>query len=163
MTHYAIHAKRSSEATSANGILPDYRGESVHDGWKPYQAHTCCRHALCNVHHLRDTLVARYEHLLALGLAANPPPQRRSRQRGRMMQSPVRNLLERLWLGQAQVLAFLDDPAIPFDNNQATCPRCASRVGHSLPHSKRSLPIARSILPSPDQLRLTHAKLLLSL
>ena len=31
----------------------------------------------------------------------------------------MRNLLERLWLGQAQVLAFLDDLTIPFDNNQA--------------------------------------------
>jgi transposase len=34
-------------------------------------------------------------------------------------QSPAQNLLERLWLGQAQVLAFLDDLTIPFDNNQA--------------------------------------------
>ncbi|HZC05447.1 MAG TPA: IS66 family transposase [Ktedonobacterales bacterium] len=163
LTHYAIHAKRGSEATDAVGILPDYRGVSVHDGWKPYQAQTACRHALCNVHHLReltfveeqyqqpwakdlkalllamrtateqarahgqarlatpqrDTLVARYEQLLALGLAANPPPPRRLRQRGRVKQSPVRNLLERLWLGQAEVLAFLDDLTIPFDNNQA--------------------------------------------
>ena len=54
LTHYAIHAKRGSEATSAIGILPGYRGVSVHDGWKPYQAHTTCRHALCNVHHLRE-------------------------------------------------------------------------------------------------------------
>ena len=163
LTHYAIHAKRGSEATSEIGILPGYRGVSVHDGWKPYQAHTACRHALCNVHHLReltfveeqydqpwardlkdlllemraateearalglarlptsqrDVLVARYERLLALGLAANPPPQRRPRQRGRLKQSPTRNLLERLLLGQGQVLAFLDDLTIPFDNNQA--------------------------------------------
>lgn len=164
LTHYAIHAKRGSEATHEIGILPGYRGVSVHDGWKPYQAHTTCRHALCNVHHLReltfveeqydqrwasdlkdlllemrtateqartqglarlltsqrDELVARYERLLALGLAANPPPPRgRPRQRGRIKQSPTRNLLERLWLGQAQVLAFLDDLTIPFDNNQA--------------------------------------------
>ena len=163
LTHYAIHAKRGSEATAAIGILPGYRGVSVHDGWKPYQAQTTCRHALCNVHHLReltfveeqyhqpwasdlkelllemrsvaeqaraqgqtrlpapqrDILVARYERLLALGLAANPPPRRRPRQRGRVKQSPVRNLLERLWFGQAQVLAFLDDLTIPFDNNQA--------------------------------------------
>ncbi len=34
-------------------------------------------------------------------------------------QSPTQNLLERLWLGQAEVLAFLDDWAIPFDNNRA--------------------------------------------
>lgn len=31
----------------------------------------------------------------------------------------MRNLRERLWLGQPQVLAFLDDLTIPFDNNQA--------------------------------------------
>src|SRR6185312_2813528 len=67
----------------------------------------------------RDALVARYEQLLALGLAANPPPPRRPRQRGRLKQSPTRNLLERLWLGQEQTLAFLDDLTIPFDNNQA--------------------------------------------
>ncbi len=163
LTHYAIHAKRGSEATSAIGILPGYRGVSVHDGWKPYQAHTACRHALCNIHHLReltfveeqyqqpwardlkglllemraateqartqgqarlpalqrDALVARYHDLLALGLAANPPPQCRPRQRGRIKQSPTRNLLERLLLGHDQVVAFLDDLTIPFDNNQA--------------------------------------------
>lgn len=163
LTHYAIHAKRGSAATDAIGILPGYTGVSVHDGWKPYQAQTTCRHALCNVHHLReltfveeqyqqpwakdlkalllemrtateqaraqgqtrlhasqrDALVARYEQLLALGLAANAPPLRRPHQRGRAKQSPVRNLLERLWLGQAQALAFLDDLTIPFDNNQA--------------------------------------------
>ncbi|MGO8949357.1 MAG: hypothetical protein ACLQUY_17250 [Ktedonobacterales bacterium] len=43
----------------------------------------------------RDGLVARYAQLLASGLAANPPPVRRPRQRGRMKQSPARNLLER--------------------------------------------------------------------
>jgi transposase len=26
----------------------------VHDGWRPYQTHTRCRHALCNIHHLRE-------------------------------------------------------------------------------------------------------------
>lgn len=54
LTHYAIHGKRGNEATDAVGILPCYTGVSVHDGWKPYQAHTTCRHALCNVHHLRE-------------------------------------------------------------------------------------------------------------
>ncbi len=163
LTHYAIHAKRGSAATEAIGILPTYQGVSVHDGWKPYQAYTQCRHALCNVHHLREltyleeayqqrwatdmktllhemktatddarrqgqrqlaaaphaALVARYETLLASGLAANPPPTRRPKQRGRLKQSPARNLLERLWLQQDQVLAFLADLTIPFDNNQA--------------------------------------------
>jgi transposase len=163
LTHYGIHAKRGTEATEAIGILPAYTGVSVHDGWKPYRAHTHCRHALCNIHHLReltyleeqyhqtwakdlkdllremkaateqartagaihlpqaerDGFVARYEELLAAGHAANPPPVRPPHHKGRLKQSPARNLLERLWLGQAEVLAFLGDLSIPFDNNQA--------------------------------------------
>jgi transposase len=67
---------------------------------------------------LRPHFVARYEALLADGVAQNPqpPPPRR---RGRHKQSPVRNLLDRLWTYEHEVLAFLDDFAIPFDNNQA--------------------------------------------
>jgi transposase len=163
LTHYAIHAQRGSQATDAIGILPSYRGVSVHDGWKPYRQYTACRHALCNIHHLREltfleeqerqpwatelkglllemkaaveqarsrgepqlpeaerrAFVAHYEDLLAAGRAANPPPERPPGQRGRVKQSPARNLLERLSLGQEEVLAFLHDLTIPFDNNQA--------------------------------------------
>jgi len=68
---------------------------------------------------VRQAFVTRYRALLAAGHAANPPPARRPRQRGRVKQTPARNLLERLWLGQEEVLAFLDDFTIPFDNNQA--------------------------------------------
>jgi len=165
LTHYALHAQRGVGATEAIGILPAFHGVSVHDGFASYRTYTRCRHALCNVHHLRELtfleeeyqqawakelkellremraaadqargqggfqlpatrrapLRSRYQDLLALGLAANPPPQtpRRPGQRGRLAQSPARNLLERLLLDQEQVLAFLDDLAIPFDNNQA--------------------------------------------
>jgi transposase len=140
-------------------------GVSVHDGWKPYRHYTRCRHALCNIHHLREltfleeeyqhpwakelkglllemkaaveqarsrgdqklpeaerrAFVAHYEDLLAAGRAANPPPdpERPPGRRGRVKQSPARNLLERLSLGQEEVLAFLHDLTIPFDNNQA--------------------------------------------
>ena len=48
------------------------------------------------------------------GSAAHPPSPR-----GRVKQTAALNLLERLWLGQEHVLAFLDDLTIPFDNNQA--------------------------------------------
>jgi transposase len=163
LTHYAIHAKRGREATDAIGILPRFMGVSVHDGWRPYRHYTACRHALCNIHHLREltfleeaydqawakdlkalllemkraveaartrgderlgaalrsAFLTRYEELLANGLAANPPPERRPHQRGRVKQSPARNLLERLLFQQDQVLAFLDDFTVPFDNNQA--------------------------------------------
>jgi transposase len=50
LTPYAIHAKRGHEATDAIGILPVYRGVSVHDGWKPSRHSTACRHALCTIH-----------------------------------------------------------------------------------------------------------------
>jgi transposase len=168
LTHYGVHAKRGREATDAIGILPGFHGVSVHDGWRPYRTYTQCRHALCNVHHLRELtfveeelhqpwagklktllhemksvvatarasgltslplpqrrhLSTRYEALLLAGLAANPPPplpppSSEGRRPGRRKQSPARNLLERLWLHQAEVLAFLDDFTVPFDNNQA--------------------------------------------
>jgi transposase len=166
LTHYAIHPKREHEAMDAIGILPVYHGVSMHDGWDSYVLYTTCRHALCNVHHLRELtfleeqyaqawasdlkallremkaatdlarttgrpqlapalhadFLDRYQALLKAGLAANPPPpdrERRPGQRGRLKQTPARNLLERLLLQHDEVLAFLDDLAIPFDNNQA--------------------------------------------
>ncbi|HEX9411901.1 MAG TPA: IS66 family transposase, partial [Ktedonobacterales bacterium] len=62
LTHYAIHPQRGKEATEAIGILPIYRGVSVHDGWKPYRHYTACRHALCNIHHLRELTFIEEEH-----------------------------------------------------------------------------------------------------
>jgi transposase len=73
---------------------------------------------------IRDGFVARYEALLGDGLARNPQPpppaqEDGKRRRGRPKQSPVRNLLDRLWTFEDEVLLFLDDFAVPFDNNQA--------------------------------------------
>ena len=53
LTHYAAHAKRGKEALEAIGILPDFQGVSVHDGWRSYWTYAC-QHATCNVHLLRD-------------------------------------------------------------------------------------------------------------
>jgi transposase len=168
VTYYARHAARGAAALEAIGILPGYRGVSVHAGWTSYRHFHTARHALCNAHHLReltfveeelqqawaghlkallrhmrtaveharsagatrpertvrDDFIARYEALLGHGLAQNPQPPppggpEGKRRRGWRKQSPVRNLLDRLWTYEHEVLLFLDDFAVPFDHTQA--------------------------------------------
>jgi transposase len=55
LTWYGAHAKRGGEALNHFGILPNFQGIAVHDGWKPYAAFECL-HALCNAHHLRELI-----------------------------------------------------------------------------------------------------------
>ena len=52
-TCYFAHSKRGSEAINAMGILPEFKGTAVHDGWKPYNIYGC-DHALCNAHLQRE-------------------------------------------------------------------------------------------------------------
>jgi transposase len=70
---------------------------------------------------LRQRLTARYQRLLADGRVANPPPRPRpgQRRRGPVRRCPAANLLARLDRHQVEVLRFLDDLRVPFDNNQA--------------------------------------------
>lgn len=163
LTHYAVHAKRGREALDAIGILPAFRGTSVHDGFSSYFLYENCSHALCNVHHLREltfieeeykqqwaaemkgllllmkerveqarsggesrldplsrlALQGEYDRLLQEGWRINAPAPRAGPSKGSRKRHPAYNLLNRLQKGREFVLAFLQDFAVPFDNNQA--------------------------------------------
>lgn len=53
LTHYQVHASRGQDALNAIGILPLFKGISIHDGWASYFLYDC-EHALCLVHVLRE-------------------------------------------------------------------------------------------------------------
>ena len=70
----------------------------------------------------RNLFHKAYDQLIAQGLRSNPAANeknRRSGQRGKLKQSPARNLLLRLRNHKEAVLAFMVDFDVPFDNNQA--------------------------------------------
>jgi transposase len=54
LTLYIPHKKRGYDATFEIGILPVFRGFSMHDGWVSYFKYKLCKHVLCNAHHLRE-------------------------------------------------------------------------------------------------------------
>lgn len=164
-TFYAPHRSRGGQAMDAIDILPRFHGTAHHDHWAAYWHYDQCRHALCNVHLLRDLIALEeqgnqrwtarfqhlllaaktvvetaraneahqlspdkvaqieriYQHLVAAALAANPPPPDgwiKSPQ-GKPKKTKARNLAERLDRFRPQILAFVYDFNVPFDNNLA--------------------------------------------
>jgi transposase len=63
----------------------------------------------------------RYKNILSEAEKECPPPEEKDRKekRGRLKRSKSRNLLERLREYEDETLLFMDDPIVPFTNNQA--------------------------------------------
>lgn len=140
MTHYRVSRKRGN-------LLDGVLGIAVHDHWKPYFKMETVEHALCNAHHLRelkaleasepwamrmsklltrtlsivspdlDRVKSMYDTIIAEGLrfhkTQRPPTLGKRRKRA------GHNLLIRLQKFKDNVLKFLDNPNVPFTNNQA--------------------------------------------
>jgi transposase len=160
LTHYGADTRRGKAAIDEIGVLAQYRGTCVHDGWLSYTFYPRCRHALCGAHLLREltyfaelgaetkawatplkevllemkaevervsaeggqrlpadklaTLTGSYDRLLVEGMKALLPldvPEQ--------VQKQARNLLLRLGRRKEEVLRFVTDFSVPFDNNQA--------------------------------------------
>lgn len=147
------------------GILPNFKGVAMHDGWRSYREFDCT-HALCNAHHLRELIFLtettdqawpeqminllctakteadlargspgstavrslsqerlgyyrrRYQAILRSGELANPVAPGQGT-RGRVKQSVATNLLKRLREHTDDVLRFIYNLSVPFDNNLA--------------------------------------------
>lgn len=54
LTLYRLHDRRGMDGIDHLGVLPGFAGVAVHDGWETYRKYQSVRHALCNVHHLRQ-------------------------------------------------------------------------------------------------------------
>jgi transposase len=54
LTHYGFDKRRGKAAMDEIGILPQFTGTLVRDGFSSYKWYGQCRHSLCNVHLLRD-------------------------------------------------------------------------------------------------------------
>jgi transposase len=150
------------------GIIPQFRGTLVRDGYLSYSRYEQCRHSLCNAHLLRDLVfieesspaqkvwttplselllkikdeveaaranaddklseqtksdfLRRYDRLVRKAEEINPPASKRkagrdSPKKKRVQQPTPRSLINRLQRRRDEVLRFMTDLSVPFDNN----------------------------------------------
>lgn len=160
--------RRGKAAMDEIGILPQFKGTLVRDGFSSYQWYGQCRHSLCNAHLLRDLLfvtevspeqevwtkplsklllsmkkkvgqaktppeaelsqrvktdfLRRYDRLVRRADRLNPPrPKGTATRAASKRNSPLSptpgSLIERLQRQRDEILRFMTDTSVPFDNN----------------------------------------------
>ncbi len=141
-THYQVHASRGKEALDDIGILAEFLGTSVHDGWGqlfPVSLPPCPVFGAYPAHRLRLLLLegkdladqaraasqqtldegrvsiwkARFLALLDSGDLLHPHIPTPKGKRGKAKQHPAYNLLHHLRKHQQAVWACLEDLAVP--------------------------------------------------
>ena len=168
LTHYAYDERRGKAAMDEIGILPQFKGTLVRDGFSSYQWYGQCRHSLCNAHLLRDLVfvteaypeqeewttqlsklllkikrkvekanrepdaelsqrvktdfLRRYDRLVRRADRLNPPPPKGvasiDASKNKLFHRPTPgSLIKRLQRRRDEVLRFMTDTSVPFDNN----------------------------------------------
>lgn len=166
LTHYGFDERRGKAAMDELGILPQFRGTLVRDGFSSYKWYEQCRHSLCNAHLLRDLVFveesspeqklwtepfvklllkmkdavaqakaetielseqatddfrSRYDKLVRKADRLNPPPPTGKTEseaaKKPAVQLTPRRLVNRLQRRRDEVLRFMTDNSVPFDNN----------------------------------------------
>lgn len=56
LTLLGAHGRRGTAAMNALGVLPEFTGVAIHDGWSSYRQYTDAAHGLCNAHHIRELI-----------------------------------------------------------------------------------------------------------
>ncbi len=54
LSFFSIQENRGKKGIDQAGVLPEFQGTAVHDGWKPYCSYPNVLHSLCHAHLLRD-------------------------------------------------------------------------------------------------------------
>ncbi len=167
LTHFAFDARRGKAAMDEIGILPQFTGTLVRDGFSSYKWYEQCRHSLCNAHLLRDLVFVEesspaqkvwteplsklllkikntvahvevktdtqlseqtkhdflrcYDKLVKKADRLNPPQPKRTAESAAAKKPPPqltpRRLIKRLQRRRDEVLRFMADSSVPFDNN----------------------------------------------
>ena len=168
LTHLAFDGRRGKAAMDEVGILPQFKGTLVRDGYLSYSRFERCCHSLCNAHLLRELVfieetdseqrvwtralsklllkikaaadlartrkeaaldsgeqqgwVKHYDQLVRKAIRLNPPLPRRKRVSGapkkkRTSLPTASRMAQRLQRYRDEVLRFMTDTSVPFDNN----------------------------------------------